>query len=399
MVQPVVVATARTPIGRAKKGTLVDVRPDDLSAFIIEAVLMKVPQLDPSSVEDVVWGCAQPAGEAGHNLARIASVLAGLTDVPGMTVNRFCSSSLAAIRIAAHAIIAGEGDVFIAGGAEAVSRFRYGGPADGGHLNAAFAKAHARTEAAPIDEPWSPAAGLPDAYIPMLRTAENVASYKKISRQAQDEFALRSQLLAVANQENGYWDDEITPYPLPNGSTMTRDDCPRPGTSLERLAALEPVLPGGTVTAGNSCPLNDGAAAVVVMSDQRAKDLGITPVARIVATGVSALNPEIMGLGPIAAVRRALRRAGRTVDDIDLFEINEAFASQVIPSADELGIQLEKLNVKGGGIALGHPYGMTGARIMTSLIHALQADDKVWGVESMCVGGGQGFAMVIERLS
>jgi acetyl-CoA C-acetyltransferase len=399
MAHPVIVATARTPIGRAKKGSLVDVRPDDMSAFIIKAVLEKVPELDPAAVEDVVWGCAQPAGEAGHNLARIASVLAGLPDVPGMTVNRFCSSSLSAIRIAAHAIVAGEGEVFIAGGAEAVSRYGAGGLADGGRPNPVFAGAQARAEGTPVDRPWSPSPGLPDVYLPMLRTAENVASYMCVSRRAQDEFAMRSQQLAVANQENGYWDKEITPYPLPNGSTMTRDDSPRPGTTMDRLTALDPVLPGGTVTAGNSCPLNDGAAAVVIMSDQRARDLGIAPLARIVSSGVSALNPEIMGLGPIAAVRQALDRAGRTVADIDLFEINEAFACQVIPSAGELGIPQEKLNVKGGGVALGHPYGMTGARIMTSLIHALQDEDRIWGVESMCVGGGQGFAMVIERLA
>jgi acetyl-CoA C-acetyltransferase len=399
MTEAVIVATARTPIGRAKKGTLRDVRPDDMSAFIIQAVLDKVPAVEPSTVEDVIWGCGQPSGEAGHNLARVASILAGLPDVPGVTVNRFCSSSLMTIRIAAHAVRCGEGDVFVAGGAEAVSRFKFGGLADGAQPNPRFAEAQARTAEHAANEPWSPAEGLPDVYLPMLHTAENVAASMKVSRAEQDEFAARSQQLAVANQESGYWAEEITPYPLADGSSMTKDDGPRPGTTVERLAALEPALPNGTVTAGNACPLNDGAAAVVVMSDTRARELGLTPLARVVSSGVSALNPEIMGLGPIAAVRQALARANKSVADIDLFEMNEAFAAQVLPSASELGIPLQKLNVKGGAIALGHPYGMTGARIMGSLIHALQSEDKVWGVETMCVGGGQGMAMVIERLS
>jgi acetyl-CoA C-acetyltransferase len=399
MTEAVIVATARTPIGRAKKGTLRDVRPDDMSAFIIQAALDKVPAVEPSTVEDVIWGCGQPSGEAGHNLARVASILAGLPDVPGVTVNRFCSSSLMTIRIAAHAVRCGEGDVFVAGGAEAVSRFKFGGLADGAQPNPRFAEAQARTAEHAANEPWSPAEGLPDVYLPMLYTAENVAASMKVSRAEQDEFAARSQQLAVANQESGYWAEEITPYPLADGSFMTKDDGPRPGTTVERLAALEPVLPNGTVTAGNACPLNDGAAAVVVMSDTRARELGLTPLARVVSSGVSALNPEIMGLGPIEAVRQALARADKSVADIDLFEMNEAFAAQVLPSASELGIPLQKLNVKGGAIALGHPYGMTGARIMGSLIHALQSEDKVWGVETMCVGGGQGMAMVIERLS
>jgi acetyl-CoA C-acetyltransferase len=398
MQDAVIVATARTPIGRAKKGSLVNERPDDMSGFVIDTVLNKVPALDRNTVEDVIWGCGQPAGEAGYNLARVASLLAGLTDVPGMTVNRYCSSSLAAIRIAAHAVRAGEGDVFVAGGAEAVSRFRYGGLADSGAQNPRFAAAAARTAARAADEVWTPGEGLPDIYTAMLNTAEHVATSMKVSRQAQDEFAVRSQQLAVANQ-SGFWADEITSYPLSDGSIMAKDDGPRPGTTVEALSGLKTVLPDGTVTAGNSCPLNDGAAAVVVMSGQHAKDLGIQPLARIVSSGVSALNPEIMGLGPVEAVPQALRRAGKTVADIDLFEINEAFAAQVLPSAAELGIPLEKLNVKGGAIALGHPYGMTGARIMGTLIHALQVEDKTWGVETMCVGGGQGMAMVIERLS
>lgn len=301
MTEAVIVATARTPIGRAKKGTLRDVRPDDMSAFIIQAVLDKVPAVEPSTVEDVIWGCGQPSGEAGHNLARVASILAGLPDVPGVTVNRFCSSSLMTIRIAAHAVRCGEGDVFVAGGAEAVSRFKFGGLADGAQPNPRFAEAQARTAEHAANEPWSPAEGLPDVYLPMLYTAENVAASMKVSRAEQDEFAARSQQLAVANQESGYWAEEITPYPLADGSFMTKDDGPRPGTTVERLAALEPVLPNGTVTAGNACPLNDGAAAVVVMSDTRARELGLTPLARVVSSGVSALNPEIMGLGPIEA--------------------------------------------------------------------------------------------------
>jgi acetyl-CoA C-acetyltransferase len=396
--QAVIVATARTPIGRAKKGSLVDHRADDLSAFVIESLLKKVPSLAAETVEDLIWGCGQPAGESGYNIARVVAVLAGLANVPGVTVNRYCSSSLMAIRIAAHAIRAGEGDVFIAGGVETVSRFRYGLADDGPH-NPLFATAMERSERASIAQPWQPLPGLPAMYQNMLGTAENVASFKGVSRQAQDEFAARSQQLAVANQENGFWAEEITPIPLGLGKTMLNDDGPRPGTTAERLSALQPVVEGGTVTAGNACPLNDGAAAVVVMSEQRAKDLGITPLARIMSSGVSALSPEIMGMGPVDAVQQALSRAGKTVADIDLFEINEAFAAQVIPSADELGIPLDKLNVKGGAIALGHPYGMTGARIMTTLIHSLQTDDKTWGVESMCVGGGQGMAMVIERLS
>ena len=398
MTEPVIVATARTPIGRARKGSLTGMRADDLSAFIIEAVLKKLPSLDRDTVEDVVWGCGQPAGESGYNIARVSAVLAGLPNVPGVTVNRYCSSSLMAIRIAAHAVRSGEGDVFIAGGVETVSRFRHG-LADDGPQNPQFEGAMARASKTPLDAAWLPADGLPAMYLDMLRTAENVASFRHVSRRAQDEFAARSQQLAVANQLNGFWDAEITAVPLGDGTVMTKDDGPRPGTTVERLAELVPVKEGGTVTAGNACPLNDGAAAVVVMSDRRASELGLTPLARIVSSGVSALNPEIMGLGPIDATNQALARAGLSVADIDLFEINEAFAAQVLPSAEEIDIPLDKLNVKGGAIALGHPYGMTGARIMTTLIHALQADDKTWGVETMCVGGGQGMAMVIERLS
>ncbi len=377
----------------------VEFRPDDLSALIIRAVLEKVPQLDPALVEDVIWGCGQPAGEAGFNVARIAAILAGV-EVPGVTVNRYCSSSLQTIRMAAHAIKAGEGDVFVAGGVETVSRFMHG-MADDGPLNERFAEARARTKRrAEGGQPaWTPPTGLPDVYIAMGQTAENVAEAEGVTREEMDEWGLRSQERAVAAQENGFFDREITPVTLADGTVVSRDDGPRPGTTLEKLAQLKPAFrPDGRVTAGNACPLNDGAAAVVVMSETKASQLGITPLARIVSSGVSALDPEIMGLGPIEASRQAMKRAGLTVDDIDLFEINEAFAAQVIPSAKHLGIPYEKLNVHGGAIALGHPFGMTGARIMTTLINGLQTENKRYGLETMCVGGGQGMAMIVERL-
>jgi acetyl-CoA C-acetyltransferase len=400
MTDAVIVSTARTAIGRAMKGSLVECRPDDLTASIVTAALDKVPQLDRTTVEDLLVGCGQPAGESGFNVARVAAILAGLDDVPGVTINRYCSSSLQAIRMAAHAIKAGEGDVFVAAGVETVSRFM-SGMADSGPTNPRFADAQARTtERTNGADSWEPAEGLPDIYIAMGQTAENVRLAENVSRADMDEFAARSQQLAVANQENGYWDGEITPVTTPSGTVVSKDDGPRPGTTVEKLAELKPAFrPDGEVTAGNACPLNDGAAAVVVMSDTRARDLGITPLARIVSSGVTGLDPEIMGLGPIEATRQALARAGMTADDIDLFEINEAFAAQVLPSARHLGIPIERLNVKGGAIALGHPFGMTGARIMTTLIHALQDEDKTFGVETMCVGGGQGMAMVIERLS
>ena len=403
MPEAVIVATARTPIGRAQKGSLVDVRPDDMSALIIKAVLAKLPQLDPAEVEDVVWGCGQPAGESGNNIGRVAAVLAGLESAPGVTINRYCSSSLMAIRTAAHAVRAGEGDVFVAGGVETVSRFNHG-KADGGPRNPRFEHAYKRGVAHRDERgeiPWTPDRDeMANIYISMGETAENVAELMGVTRRAQDEFAVRSQRLAVANQKNGYWEQEITPIRVPDGRVITADDGPRPNTTMETLAGLKPAFhPRGTVTAGNSCPLNDGAAAVVVMSDERARSLGITPLARIASSAVSGLNPEIMGLGPLDATWTALSRAGKNAGDIDLFEINEAFAAQVLPSAEAIGIPLEKLNVKGGAIALGHPYGMTGARIMTTLIHALQDEDKTWGLETMCVGGGQGMAMVIERLS
>jgi acetyl-CoA C-acetyltransferase len=401
--EAVIVATARTPIGRANKGSLVDLRPDDLGATIVQALLEKVPAVDPAQVEDVIWGCAQPAGEAGYNVARVTALLAGLDGAPGVTVNRYCSSSLQTIRMAAHAIKAGEGDVFVAGGVETVSRFR-SGMSDGGPgtHNAKFADAEARTEARTqggVDS-WSPISGLPDIYIAMGQTAENVAEYAKVTREEMDEFACLSQNRAVESQENGFFEREITPVTTPDGTVIAKDDGPRPGTTLEALAALKPVFrPDGTVTAGNACPLNDGAAAVLVMSEAKADELGVTPLARIVASGVSALDPEIMGLGPIEACRQAMGRAGLTIDDIDLVEINEAFAAQVVPSARELGIPWEKLNVHGGAIALGHPFGMTGARIMTTLLNGLEDAGARYGMESMCVGGGQGMAMIVERLS
>jgi len=399
MTEAVIVATARTPIGRMAKGSLKDLRPDDLSAHIIMAVLDKVPALDRTEIEDVLWGCGQPGGESGHNIGRVAAVLAGLDDVPGVTVNRYCSSSLMTIRMAAHAIKAGDGDVFLAGGVETASRFFFG-MADG-PKNPIFGDAEARSaqRAEGGAEVWSPQPGLPDMYLAMGQTAENVAQFKNVSREDQDEFAVRSQNLSEESLNNGYWAAEITPVSLPDGTVATKDDGIRPGTTIEKVSSLGPAFrPDGTVTAGNACPLNDGAAAVVVMSDTRAKALGLTPLARIVSSAATGVSPEIMGMGPVEAVKKALGRAGMSVADIDLFEINEAFAAQVLPSARDLGIPMDKLNTRGGSIALGHPFGMTGARIMTTLIHNLQESDKTFGVETMCVGGGQGMAMVIERL-
>ncbi len=401
--EAVIVATARSPIGRANKGSLVDLRPDDLGATIVQALLEKAPAVDPGEVEDVIWGCAQPAGESGYNVARVTALLAGLEGAPGVTVNRYCSSSLQTIRMAAHAIKAGEGDVFVAGGVETVSRFA-SGMSDGGPgtHNARFADAEARTKSRTGggESSWEPLSGLPDIYIAMGQTAENVAEYAKVTREEMDEFAALSQQRAVASQENGFFEREITPVTTPDGTVVGKDDGPRAGTTVEGLSQLKPVFrPDGTITAGNACPLNDGAAAVLVMSEARAEALGVQPLARVVASGVSALDPEIMGLGPIEACRQALGRAGLSIDDIDLVEINEAFAAQVVPSARELGIPWEKLNVHGGAIALGHPFGMTGARIMTTLLNGLDDAGARYGLESMCVGGGQGMAMVVERLT
>ena len=400
MPEAVIVSTARSPIGRAMKGSLIECRPDDLAATIVKAALAKVPQLDPNTVQDLLLGCGEPAGESGFNIARVVAILAGMPDVPGVTVHRYCASSLQTIRMALHAIKAGKGDVFVAAGVETVSRYMYG-MSDSGPHNEAFAQAEARTaEQAKGATSWEPAPGLPDIYIAMGQTAENVRLAEHIGRREMDEFAALSQQRAVNSQQNGFFEREITPITTPSGRVVTRDDGPRPGTTVEKLAELQPVFrPNGEITAGNSCPLNDGAAAVIVMSDSKARELGITPLARIVSSGVSALNPEIMGLGPVGASRQALARAGMTINDIDLVEINEAFAAQVIPSARYLDIPWDKLNVNGGAIALGHPFGMTGARIMTTLLNGLKTTNKTFGLETMCVGGGQGMAMIVERLS
>jgi acetyl-CoA C-acetyltransferase len=405
MPEAVIVATARSPIGRAFKGSLTTIRPDDLAAQIVKAALAKVPQLKPEDIDDLILGCGLPGGEQGFNLARVIAVLLGYDAVPGTTVNRYCSSSLQTTRMAYHAIKAGEGDVFISAGVECVSR-GVKGTSDTlpDTQNPVFAEAQARTARTAADEtPWhDPRADgkIPDIYIAMGQTAENVAALRGITRAEQDEFGVRSQNLAEKAIADGFWQREITPVTLPSGDVVSADDGPRPGTTLEKVAGLKPVFrEHGTVTAGNCCPLNDGAAAVVVMSDTKAAELGLTPLARIVSSGVSALSPEIMGLGPVEASRQALRRAGLAMSDIDLVEINEAFAAQVIPSARDLEIPLDKLNVNGGAIAVGHPFGMTGARITTTLLNSLQFHDKTMGLETMCVGGGQGMAMVFERLS
>jgi acetyl-CoA C-acetyltransferase len=401
MPEAVIVAAARSPIGRASKGSLVECRPDDLAATIVRAVLAKVPQLDPGAVQDLMIGCGEPAGESGFNLARVVAILAGMPDVPGVTVNRYCSSSLQTIRMAFHAIKAGEGDIFIAAGVETISRFKYG-MADTGPHNPLFAHAEKRTAERTKGgvSTWEATSELPDIYIAMGQAAENIRLVEHVSRLEMDEFAALSQQREVRSQQNGFFEREIIPITTPGGVMVSKDDGPRPGTTVEILATLKPVFrPDGEVTAGNCCALNDGAAAVVVMSDERARELGITPLARIVASGVSALDPEIRGLGTIEASHQALNRVGMTINDIDLVEINEDFAAQVIPSARYLEVPWEKLNVNGGAIALGHPYGMTGARIITTLLNGLQTTDKTFGLETMCVAGGQGMAMIIERLS
>ena len=404
MPEAVIVATARTPIGRAFKGSFVDERADDMAAFIVDAVLNKVPQLDRNTVDDLILGCGLPGGEQGFNMGRVVAILAGMPDVPGCTITRYCSSSLQSIRMAAHAIRAGEGDAFVAAGVEAVSRFMVGGSSDHtpGTQNPTFQDAGLRTiaRAAGDQGDWTPPTGLPDVYIAMGETAENVAEVEGVTREEMDDYAFRSQQRAGAAIARGFFEREITPYTRKDGPVISADDCPRPQTEREKLGSLAPAFrPTGRVTAGNACPLNDGAAAVVVMSDTKAKALGITPLARIVSSGVSGLNPEIMGLGPIEASRRALALAGMTIDDVDLVEINEAFAAQVLPSAKALGISEDKLNVNGGAIALGHPFGMTGARIMGTMLNGLEDAGKAVGLETMCVGGGQGMAMIVERLS
>ena len=403
MTEPVIVAATRSPIGRAFKGSLVDVRPDDLAAEIVTAALARVPALDPGQIDDLMLGCGLPGGEQGYNMGRVVSILAGLPGVPGCTITRYCGSSLQTIRMAAHAIKAGEGDVFVAAGVEMVSRFVKGNSDSlPDTMNPRFTEAGERTEERSRGGAgrWTPRDGLPDIYIAMGQTAENVAEIEDVSREEMDRFAARSQNRAVESQRNGFFAREITPVTLPDGRVVSTDDGPRPGTTVERLAELKPVFrPDGRVTAGNACPLNDGAAAVIVMSDTRAAQLGITPLARIVASGVSALDPEIMGLGPVEASRQALKRAGMTIDDIDLVELNEAFAAQVVPSARHLGIGWDTLNVHGGSIAVGHPFGMTGARMMCTLLNGLRSADLTVGLETMCVGGGQGMAMIVERLS
>ncbi|MCV7191985.1 acetyl-CoA C-acetyltransferase [Mycolicibacterium brumae] len=405
MPEAVIVATARSPIGRAVKGSLAGMRPDDLTAQMVRAVLDKAPALDPRDVNDLMVGCGQPAGEAGYNIARAVAVELGYDFMPGTTVNRYCSSSLQTTRMAFHAIKAGEGDVFISAGVETVSRFGVGA-ADGapGSANPIFDEAQARTatRAQGADEWHDPREDglLPDVYIAMGQTAENVVLATGISREEQDRWGVRSQNRAEEAIKAGFFEREITPVTLPDGAVVSTDDGPRAGTTYEAVSQLKPVFrPNGTITAGNACPLNDGAAAVLIMSDTKAKELGLTPLARIVSTGVSGLSPEIMGLGPIEAVRRALDIAGMSISDIDLYEINEAFAVQVLGSARELGMDEDKLNVSGGAIALGHPFGMTGARITATLLNNLATYDKTFGIETMCVGGGQGMAMVVERLS
>lgn len=398
MPEAVIVAAARSPIGRAFKGSLVGIRPDDLSVQVTQSALSQIPGLDPRLIEDIALGCATPGGEQGFNIARTVAVLLGLDSVPGTTINRYCASSLQTTRMAFHAIKAGEAEVLISGGVESVSRSIPGNPDDPASRNPLF------TSASPPDgAPWTDPrtrGERPDAYLDMGSTAENVASICGITREEMDRFAFESQMKTRSALESGFWASDITPVTLPDGTIVAADDGPRPTTTLEALAALQPVFSeNGLITAGNACALNDGAATLVVMSDTKAKELGLAPLARIVSTAVTGLSPEIMGLGPIEATRRALASAGLGIGDVDQFEINEAFAAQVIPSQRELGIPDEKLNVNGGAIAVGHPYGMTGARITTTLIDSLRWRDEQFGLETMCVAGGMGMAMVIERLS
>ncbi|HVD43355.1 MAG TPA: acetyl-CoA C-acyltransferase [Gaiellaceae bacterium] len=382
MPEAVIVAATRTPIGRARKGSLVDARPDDLAAFAVDSALKQVPELDRSEIVDVMVGCGFPQEKQGMNLGRRVALLAGLPEtVPGTTVNRFCASSLQTIRMAFHAIRAGEGDAYVAAGVESITQVD-GYPKDAEELHPKL---------------FGDDAPIANVYIPMGLTAENVAEQWDVSREDMDRFAQQSQERAVAAQESGFFEREITPW-----DGVAKDDGPRPDSTLDKLSQLEPAFkPGGKVTAGNSCPLNDGAAAVVVMSDARARELGITPLARIIASSVAGVAPEIMGVGPIEAVRKVLKQAGLTIDDIDVVELNEAFAAQVLPVCRELGVDpfSDKLNPHGGAIALGHPYGMTGARIMNTLLNDLRTLDRAIGVETMCVGGGQGMAMVVERLN
>ena len=406
MPEAVIAAAARSPIGRAFKGSLTTIRPDDLTVQLVRAALAQVPQLDPTQIDDLALGCGLPGGEQGFNMARVVAVLLGYDTLPGTTVNRYCSSSLQTTRMAMHAIRAGEGDVFVSAGVETVSRFAKGNSDSWPDThNPIFADAEDRSRhiAENGADDWSdPRADehLPDIYIAMGQTAENLARLKGVTREDMDHFGVRSQNLAEKAIANGFFAREITPVTLPDGTVVSADDGPRAGVTYEAVSQLKPVFrPDGRVTAGNCCPLNDGAAALVVMSDTKAAELGITPLARVVSTGVSGLSPEIVGLGPVEASKQALARAGMAIDDVDLVEINEAFAAQVLPSARDLGIDEERLNVNGGAIALGHPFGMTGARITTTLLNGLRTHDKTIGLETMCVGGGQGMAMVLERLS
>lgn len=382
MAQAVIVDAIRTPIGRAGKGSLRDVRADDLAAVPLRALVERNPEVDFSTVDDIMMGAAFGEGEQGYNVGRSAALLAGIDHhVPACTLNRFCASSLQTLRMAFHAITAEEGDTYVAAGVEAVSRA-------GGGSNVPF---HPKLDGSE--------GSIYNVYIPMGLTAENVAERCQVSREAQDEWALTSQQRAVAAQESGTFDREIVPVTTPEGE-VRKDDGPRPNTSMEKLAELKPAFkPDGSVTAGNSCPLNDGAAAVLVMSEEKARELGCKPRARIIASWVSAIRPEIMGLGPIPAVRGVLKQAGMTMDDVDVVELNEAFAAQVVPCREEWGVDPERLNPHGGAIALGHPFGMTGARIMTTLLNDLDTMDQTIGLETMCVAGGQGQAMIVERLS
>jgi len=414
MPEAVIVATARSPIGRAHKGSLREVRPDDLAATIVRAALDKVPELDPRAIDDLYLGCGLPGGEQGFNMARVVAILLGYDHLPGATTTRYCASSLQTTRMAFHAIKAGEGDVFVSGGVECVSRYARGSsdglPPEaqalvGDWRNPVFEPAWQRSAkraegGAPTWHDPRADGDVPDVYLAMGQTAENLAEICGITRDDMDEFGVRSQNRAEEAIKAGFWAREITPVTVPSGDVVSLDDGPRPGVTMEAVAGLKPVFrPDGRITAGNCCPLNDGAAAVVIMSDTKARELGITPLARIVSTGVTAISPEIMGIGPVEASRQALARAGMTIADVDLIEINEAFAAQVIPSYRQLGIPEEKLNVMGGAIAIGHPFGMTGARITGTLLNALDWHDKTIGLETMCVGGGQGMAMVVERLS
>ena len=407
MPEAVIVSTARSPFGRAFKGSLKDVRPDELATTVIQAALDKIPALDPASIEDIYLGCAEPSGRHGSNMAKVVATLLGLDATPAATINRFCASSAQTTRMAFHAIKAGEGDVFVSAGVECVSQYTDWAGAGGAkedQQNGRFARAQARTKhISETNEAWTdPRADgdLPDIYIAMGQTAENVATALGVGRDRQDEWGVTSQNRAEAAIGRGFFDWEITPVTAPDGTVVTKDDGPRAGVTLEAVQGLKPVFrQQGTVTAGNCCPLNDGAAALVVMSDARAKELGLEPLARIVSTAATGLSPEIMGLGPVDATNVALERAGMSIGDMDLYEINEAFAAQVIGSADQIGMDYDKLNVNGGSIAIGHPFGATGARITGTIINALRERDEQFGLETMCVGGGQGMAIIFERLT